>query len=910
MAKIYTYNCVFIYCAICTIKELFEQKNRVKNGGFPKIPIRQGKNIPINSDASRKNPYNQGVFSLLKNSIFVSFRSMIEENNVRYLIDLPDGETAVIAKVKGYGAFRKRITEMGFVHGTQVKAIKKAPLHDPVEYELMGYRVSLRKSEASMIEIIDNDVAGATHALPQHSLSQQYGTFVSDCKKNGVKDEKKNIQTALVGNPNCGKTTIFNHATGRHEHVGNYSGVTVDIKTAHFNWQDYRIDLTDLPGTYSISEFSPEELFVRKHLTEDLPDVVINVIDASNLERNLFLTTQLIDMNIKVIIALNMYDELTEKGDKFDYKYFGEMLGIPIIPTVASKGKGLNELLDKIIDVYEENTSDTRHIHINYGEDINASIQRIKAEIKKHNEINDAFHSQYVAIKLLEGDKTFTRHIASFANSQEIIKVAQTEISLLEKKYNTKTETIIADAKYAFIRGALKETYQPAIEKQEAKGYKADKILTHRWLGIPLFLLFMGTMFQLTFTLGGYPKNWIEIGVSALGNLIHNNMQDGILRDLLAEGIIGGVGGVIVFLPNILILFFCISFMEDSGYMARAAFIMDKLMHKIGLHGKSFIPMLMGFGCNVPAIMATRTLDNRKDRLLTILIIPFMSCSARLPVYVLLISAFFVHYQGLMLLSIYAVGILLAAFMSILLKKLFFKKADVPFVMELPPYRIPTLRNIGTHTWNKSVQYLTKMGTVILVASILIWALRYFPQNTQYSKNYEQEIEFIAQNKTLPDTIKTVQIKELQVAQEAERIENSYIGRIGHFISPAIEPLGYDWKIGVSILTGLAAKEIVISTMGVLYQSDFDANDSATNLQKKLQEQTFTSGSKIGQKVFTPLIAYSFMLFVLIYFPCVAALAAVRREAGLKWTLFTALYTTGLAWLAAFALYQIGGLFL
>jgi len=787
---------------------------------------------------------------------------MIEKKNIRYLTDLPDNETAIIAKVKGYGAFRKRITEMGFVRGTRVKVIKKAPLQDPVEYELMGYRVSLRKSEASMIEIVSLEEAGALE-------NQNYNeTFFVEGRKSGIKNKGATIQAALVGNPNCGKTTIFNHATGKHEHVGNYGGVTVDSKTAYFNRQDYRIDLTDLPGTYSISEFSPEELFVRKHLTEELPDVVINVIDASNLERNLFLTTQLIDMNIRVVIALNMHDELLEKGDKFDYQYFGKMIGIPIIPTVASKGKGIDALLDKVIAVYEENTPDTRHIHINYGADINTSIQRIKAEVRKHHKINDTFHSQYVAIKLLEEDKNFTTQIASFDNSQEIIKVAKEEIAALEKKYGTKTETIIADAKYAFIRGALKETYESATVQQEPKGYKADRILTHKWLGIPLFLLFMGAMFQLTFTLGGFPMEWIESGVAALGNWIQHSMQEGMLRDLLADGIIGGVGGVIVFLPNILILFFCISFMEDSGYMARAAFIMDKLMHKIGLHGKSFIPMLMGFGCNVPAIMATRTLDNRKDRILTMLIIPFMSCSARLPVYVLLISAFFVQNQGLILLSIYLTGVLFAALMAILLKKIFFKKADVPFVMELPPYRIPTLRNIGTHTWNKSVQYLTKMGTVILVASILIWALGYFPQNKGLA--------------------------------ETERLENSYIGRIGHFIEPAIEPLGYDWKIGVSILTGMAAKEIIVSSMGVLYQSGMDAGETSTGLQNKLQEQTF----------FTPLTACSFMLFILLYFPCVAALTAIRREAGTKWAIFTALYTTVLAWLAAFGVYQIGGLFL
>ncbi len=833
---------------------------------------------------------------------------------VRHLTDLQDNETAVISKVKGYGAFRKRITEMGFVRGTRVRAIKKAPLQDPIEYELMGYRVSLRKSEAAMIEIAPCPPKGE---LPEYhstqacvNLNELTHTFTeSTSKKVPLRGNKgAAIQVALVGNPNCGKTTIFNHTTGKHERVGNYGGVTVDIKTAHFNQQDYRIDLTDLPGTYSISEYSPEELFVRKHLAEELPDVVINVIDASNLERNLFLTTQLIDMNIKVVIALNMYDELQARGDKFDYQRFGKLIGIPIVPTVASKGKGIGTLWDKVIDAYEENVPDSRHIHISYGTEINDSILRIKTEVKKHNAINDALHSQYVAIKLLEEDKAFTQQIAAYTDSQEIIKTAQEEILRLEKTYGAKTETVIADAKYAFIRGALQETYQPAATREEAKGYKSDKLLTHKWLGIPMFLLFMWGMFQLTFTLGSYPMEWIETGVTTLGGWIQSSMPEGMLRDLLVDGIIGGVGGVIVFLPNILILFFCISLMEDTGYMARAAFIMDKVMHKIGLHGKSFIPMLMGFGCGVPAIMATRTLDNRKDRILTMLIVPLMSCSARLPVYVLFISAFFVAHQGLILLSIYTAGVLLAAVMAILFKKLFFKKADVPFVMELPPYRLPTLRNIGVHTWGKSVQYLTKMGTVILVASILIWALGYFPRNVSYTKDYEQEMALVAQSDSLTDEVKEERIGALAIAQESEKMESSYIGQLGHLIAPVIAPLGYDWKIGVSIITGLAAKEIVISSMGVLYQSDLEADETSVSLQKKLQEQTFTSGSHAGQKVFTPLIAYSFMLFILIYFPCVAALSAIRREAGTKWAVFTALYTTSLAWLVAFIVYRVGGM--
>ena len=828
---------------------------------------------------------------------------MTGETNIQYLSDLATNETAVITKIKGYGAFRKRIHEMGFVRGTAVKVIKKAPLKDPVEYELLGHRVSLRTSEAQLIEVVKPEdfqiVSAAVH---------NYVSCTEDVKQL-KKNCGKTIQVALVGNPNCGKTSIFNQITGKHERVGNYSGVTVDAKTAHFNVQDYTVELTDLPGTYSISEYSPEELFVRKHLSEALPDVIINVIDASNLERNLYLTTQLIDMNIRVIIALNMFDELQAKGDTFDYELLSKMIGIPIVPVIAAQAKGIDTLFNKVIDVFEE-TERMRHIHIFYGNDINTSIQRIKTAVKKHHEINDSLHSQFVAIKLLEGDKTFAQHIQKFANSQEIIDIAQEEIQCLEREYNTTTETLITDAKYAFIRGALKETYTSAGVQQEPKGYKADKILTNKWLGIPLFVLFMWAMFQLTFSLGSYPMAWIEYGVEALRTLMQHNMQEGMLRDLLVDGITGGVGGVIVFLPNILILFFCISLMEDTGYMARAAFIMDKIMHAIGLHGKSFIPMLMGFGCNVPAIMATRTLDSKKDRLLTILIIPFMSCSARLPVYVLFISAFFVHYQSLILLSLYLFGIVLAALMSIIFKKLFFKNADAPFVMELPPYRMPTVRSIGAHTWNKGVQYLTKMGTVILVASILLWALGYFPRTSAQSTRYEQNIAAVTQSAATNEIEKTQLIDSLQLAQTAEYLANTYLGKLGHIIEPAIAPLGYDWKMGISLLTGMFAKEIVVSSMGVLYRSNDEIEASSHNLQAKLQQQCHVSGARKGEKVFTPLLAYSFMLFILLYFPCAATLAAIRHEVGLRWAIFSAVYTTSLAWIVAYIVYNVGSIFL
>lgn len=823
------------------------------------------------------------------------------QSNDRFLSDLADGETAFITKVRGYGAFRKRITEMGFVSGTLVKAIKKAPLQDPAEYELMGYRVSLRKSEAELIEILPAD------SLEMAEKSYN-GTHLVDTIPPTLREKSYHIHIALVGNPNCGKTTLFNYATGKHERVGNYGGVTVDLKTAKLKKNDHTLFVTDLPGTYSISEYSPEELFVRHHLTDEMPDVVINVIDASNLERNLYLTTQLIDMDIKVVIALNMFDELETKGDHFDFEMLGKMIGIPIVPCVASKGRGIDELMQKVIDVYYENEKSVRHIHINYGADINQSIETLTKLIETDKTLTDHYHSLYLAIKLLENDSYTFNSLSETPGTSAIAETAIREQKRLEKIFNNKTETILTDAKYAFIKGALKETYQLAPELKRTAGHDADSVLTHKWLGFPVFLFFMWAMFQVTFTLGSYPMDWIDMGLGWLSDMIGKAIPEGALHDLIIDGIIGGVGGVIVFLPNILILFFCISLMEDTGYMARAAFIMDRLMHKIGLHGKSFIPLLMGFGCNVPAIMATRTLENRKDRLLTMLIIPFMSCSARLPVYVLLISAFFPVKQGLVLLAIYLIGVALAIVMALLFKKIFFKKAEVPFVMELPPYRMPTLRNTSIHMWNKSVQYLTKMGTVILFASILIWALGYFPRNTANSANYNAGIENTKNDVTLADSIKEIQITRFTIAHESERMEKSYIGQIGHFITPVIEPLGFDWKIGVSIVTGLAAKEILIGSMGVLYQSDLEADETSVGLQNKLQQQVFTAGPRIGEKVFSPLVAFTLMLFVLIYFPCIAVIAAVKREANWGWALFTMVYTTVLAWLVAFATYQLGSL--
>ncbi len=818
------------------------------------------------------------------------------------LSELSNNQTGIIIKVLGHGAFRKRITEMGFVKNKLVKVIKHAPLQDPVEYEIMGYNVSLRRSEAALIEVVSESEID----LPELSVSQ--GTLIEDRLKISAKEKTNSINIALVGNPNCGKTTLFNYASGSHEKVGNYSGVTVDIKEATIKQNGYKLNVTDLPGTYSITEYSPEELFVRTHIMEKMPDVVVNVIDASNIERNLFLTTQLIDMNIKVIIALNMYDELEQKGIVLNYKQLGQMLGIPIVPTVAVRGKGIPELLKKIIEVYEEKDPTVRHIHINYGTMIEDSIKKVQSLIVPNKEITDRFSSRYISIKLLENDKATAKLLKDCGNYTAITDRAKAEIEKLEKEYGEKSETIITDTKYGFISGALAETFTENPKKKINRSNKIDNLLTHKIWGFPIFFAIMWFIFQATFTIGSIPMDWIDAGVGFIGEQVGNLMPDGALRDLIADGIIGGVGGVIIFMPNILILFFFISLLEDTGYMARVVFIMDRLMHKIGLHGKSFIPLLMGFGCNVPAVMATRTLENKKDRIMTMLIAPFMSCSARLPVYVLIISAFFQRNQGLVLFAVYFIGIALAVIVALVLKNTVFKKQDVPFVMELPPYRLPTLRNTSVHMWYKGSQYLRKMGTIIMVASILIWGLSYYPQHVNYSTDFDTQIASLAENTTLKEDVKESKIAELELAKASEHQENSYIGRLGHFIEPVIQPLGFDWKIGISIITGLAAKEIVVSSMGILYQADLEADETSGSLISKLQQQKHTSGEHKGEQVFTPVVAFGFMLFILIYFPCVAVIAAIKKESNWKWAVFSMFYTTAIAWFVAFITYQAGNL--
>ncbi|HPO68000.1 MAG TPA: ferrous iron transport protein B [Paludibacteraceae bacterium] len=829
---------------------------------------------------------------------------MYEINNFTRLSDLSPGDEAIIVKVLGHGSFRRRLAEMGFVKGKKVKVIKCAPLQDPIEYEIMGYNISLRRSEAELIQVIS--VQEATSFLQNIHFN---GIIDDETLKVSALEKGKSIHVALVGNPNCGKTTLFNRISGAHERVGNYGGVTVEIKEAEVKKNGYTIKLVDLPGTYSITEFSPEELYVRVYLTEKMPDIVLNVIDASNLERNLFLTTQLIDMDLKVVIALNMYDELEKKGDKLDYKALGKMLGIPIVPTVATKGEGIEELLQKIIDVYEDKDPIVRHIHINYGSVIEKAIKQIQDVIWQNPIITDKLSSRYLAIKLLEGDKAILSELEKYENYPQIKSITKQAIQNLEKEYGDTCDTVITQLKYGFIEGALKETYHLSNQVNKIKQQTLDNLFLHKFWGYPIFLFFILLMFQVTFSLGKYPTEWLESGINLLSGWVEKIMSDGPLRDLLANGIIGGVGNVLVFFPNILILFFFISILEDTGYMARAAFIMDKLMHKIGLHGQSFIPLVIGFGCNVPAILATRTLKNRKDRILTILIIPFMSCSARLPVYLLLISAIFSKNQALILFSLYLIGILIAVITALIMKKIAFKEEESPFVMELPPYRIPTLKTINIHMWDKSREYLRKIGNIILVASIIIWAIGYFPRQPEIAKKYEKQILAIQNNTSLNEKEEEKTIFQLQTAKASELQQKSFIGQLGKAIEPVIRPLGFDWKMGVSLLTGFAAKELIISTMGILYQVD-TSGQSSVSLQQKIKEEFHTTGKLKGERVFTPLVAYAFMVFILLYVPCVATIAAMKKEAGWQWAIFGIVYNTAIAWLAAFLIYQIGSLLL
>lgn len=819
------------------------------------------------------------------------------------LSELHTGDRAIIVRHHAQGAFRKRILEMGFLMGKEILVVKAAPMQDPVQYRILNYDVSLRRQEAETIEV---ELISPTESREPKSVAfESLEDRVSHPAGVTPQSDHKRIRVAFVGNPNCGKTSLFNAASGANEHVGNYSGVTVESKTALYRQGGYTFELIDLPGTYSLASYSLEERYISDFLLgEHQPDVLINVVDASNLERNLYMTTQFIETGLPMVVALNMYDEFEASGSDLDLPQLTQLLGIPFCPTVGRTGRGVTELFTQVIELYERRSEARRIVDVRYRESIESMVAELKDEVGAHavdmSESLRRIRSRYIAIKLLEDDAAIGQHIERHVKKGAYLL---TKAKYLRQKYEGKAEgelqNQITDTRYGFVSGALSETLRADFSQIVDKNRKIDHILTHKVWGLPIFVVLMYIMFQATFTLGAYPMEWIEAGVEWLGGLIGSTMSDGILKDLLIDGVIGGVGGVIVFLPNIVILYLFMSIMEDTGYMARAAFIMDRLMHLIGLHGKSFIPLVMGFGCNVPAVMATRTIESRNNRIVTMLILPFMSCSARLPVYILLAGAFFPSSPGTVLFGMYFLGIAIAVVTALLFKKFFFTQEDTPFVMELPPYRIPTTVSVLLHMWTRAKQYLNKMGTVILVASIAIWALGYFPRYE--GSNEGAEVQTFAQDHATSDVAYFEGLTQEQRESMLQQ-EHSYIGRIGHAIEPIFAPLGFDWRMSVALLTGAAAKEIVVSTMGVLYVGD---SSDEILLTEKLQ----SAKKKDGTPAYDPITALAFMIFVLIYFPCIATVVAIGRESGsVRWAIFSIVYSLVIGWGLAYACVVIGGL--
>lgn len=834
------------------------------------------------------------------------------------LTGLVEGQKGIITKIKGRLSFRKRIMEMGFVPGKEVGLVRKAPFKGPVEFSIVGSFVVLRFSEAELIEV----------KVDKGYNADVSGDFAATFEGKGMRKLhavlNKEINVVFIGNPISGKTSLFNMLTGAHEKVGNYGGVTIEPISRIVCHEGYNIRMVDLPGTYSIGSEENVNRIIRDYIYTEVPDIVINVVDATNLERNLFLTTELIDMDVRLVVALNMYDALSQSNDTFDHLAFSKITGVPVVPVSAALNQGKSELISAIIAMYTDSHPDYRHVHIHYGAEVERALRSVQTLIRipENAILTDRYSSRFLALRLLNKDKIAAKRLEHCANRSEILAQVDEEVQRLEREYSQSSENIITDAKYGFVAGALKETFKVSAHNKRKVSERIDAILMHKVFGFPIFLALMWLMFVSTFKLGAYPMHWIEVGVAWISKGVLLVMAPGMLRDLIVDGVISGMGGVLVFLPNILILYFFIALMEDTGYMSRAVFIMDRIMHKIGLHGKSFIPLVMGFGCNVPAILASRMLENRNERLVTILINPFISCNARLPVYILFISAFFPNQSGTMLFGIYALGIAVAILTALLLRKTFFRKAPQAFVMELPPYRMPSQKVLLMHMWRRSAQYLKKIGGVILIASVIFWALSYFPRNPLLSKDYnaesikvamlaDQQIAMLDLNDSLGQQKlqheKEAALHALALEQRSDIKEHSYLGMIGHFIEPVIRPLGFDWRIGISIISGIPAKEIVVSSLSILYHVDEADENQNASLAGKLK--SFDSGKGDGSGAITPLIALSFMIFILLYLPCIGTITAISRETGSwKWGAFMVVYSFSVAWLLSFIVYQVGSL--
>jgi len=710
------------------------------------------------------------------------------------------------------------------------------------------------------------------------------------------------ITVALAGNPNSGKTTVFNNLTGMRQHVGNYPGVTVEKRSGNISYKGYDIEIIDLPGIYSLTAFSEEEIVARNYILRDKPDVIINIVDSSNLERNLYLTVQLLELGFPMVLDFNMADIAKKKGVKLDKGLLSELLGPPIIETVGSKGKGIDKLLDSAIKVSKE----TKHkkIDIPYGDEIENELRKIMTALKAPWIPEDRMIRRWTAVKLMEQDSEVTARLRDEGSGdlEKVLEIVSSSIDHIKNIMRVQPEVLIADARYGFIKGALQEAYEEADTENVDITEKVDTILTNRFLGIPIFALIIWLMFQFVFTLGKYPMQWIELGFEKLSILLNSLINHDLLRSLIVDGIIGGVGGVIIFTPNIALLFFAIALLEDSGYMARAAFVMDRVMHRIGLHGKSFIPLIIGFGCTVPAYMGSRILENKKDRLITMHINTFCSCGARLPVYILLAGTFFPAYAGNVIFSIYLIGIIFAIIMAKVLRITRFRGELEPFVMELPPYRVPTMKGILIHTWERAWMYVKKAGTIILAISVIMWFLFTFPMigEEEYSQDYLIQLEALEQSYETGEITEIKyqdQVAAIEAEMAAEKLEFSAAGKMGKFIEPVFRPLGFDWRMVVASISGVAAKEVIVSSFGTLF-SIGGADETSEGLQDKLRDN------------YHPLVGYNFMLFTLLYFPCMASMAVFRREAGTKEMLFQMGYTLLLAWAVAFIVYQIGRLFI
>ncbi len=790
------------------------------------------------------------------------------------LSEMKIGDKGEISSVAAKGEIRRRLLDMGLVEGVRFKVLRVAPLGDPIIIRLRGFQLSLRREEAATIfvELLGHHHTGACRRRRLRADGALYSPQPVGCRK--AISDRKEIVVALLGNPNSGKTSLFNNLVGAHQRVGNFTGVTIEKYEGSIKYRGYKIRVIDLPGTYSLTAYSPEELVARNFLIEEKPDIVIDVVDGSNLERNLYLTTQLMELEVDMLVALNMYDEVKKQQIKIDLPQLQKLLGSHIIPTSSVKKQGFAELLDHIVRVYEGQISIAKN-KLTYSADIEEKISALADALAKDEQLVQFYSPRWLAIKLLENDQQIYQAVkerAVWVKAEVVLKQA---IAGSENQFEGDPELAITEDRHSFIRGALKETVVFPKEIKKTLTDYIDGILINRLLGLPIFLLIMWLIFQFTFKLGELPMGWIESFFGWLGNLVAWHTPDGLFRSVLVDGIIAGVGGILVFLPNILLLFIAISFLEGSGYMSRAAFVIDKVMHHFGLHGKSFIPMMTGFGCSVPAFMACRTLKNDSDRLTTMMVIPFMSCGAKLPVYVLLISAFFTSgMAGNVLFGIYIFGVIVAVLSAKLLKRAVFKGESEPFVMELPPYRFPTLRALLFQTWFKAKMYLKKAGTTILIASIIIWLATNFPQSE-------------------------IKHKEERV-QQSYQLEQSYAGRFGKAIEPVIKPLGFDWRIGVALTAGLAAKEIVVSTLGTIYSLG-EVDESSVDLSERLREDP----------KFNRAVALSLMVFVLLYVPCFAATAVFHKEAGRKkWTAIYIAYSMSVAWLLSFLVYHLAKLFI